>query len=106
MPHLRVESARLAVGVVSPAKTSAQWRRQAPAYDRAVRVVEALRESWSGGPLVVAHIHPDTHVVSIILHGDRSDTANADRRLRGYHAGGWVQETTCGVTVWRKVVHR
>lgn len=91
--------------------TTAQWRREVPAYDRAFRAVESLLSSgpaWAGR--VIAHLHPDTRVVSILVRGPGSGalTAPADEHLRtlGYRAGGWVRETTCGVEVWRKVVAR
>lgn len=90
------------------AKTTAQWRREVPAYDRAIRAVEDLHKAWPGrAPRIIAHIHPDTRVVSIILDGDRADTEVADRRLtgRGYRSG-WQWDTECPRAVWRKVVAR
>ena len=93
------------------AKTTAQWRREVPAYDRAIRAAERLlaaRPTWAGR--VIAHIHPDTRVVSILLRGPGSQalTAQADEDLSrlGYRPGGWAHETTCGVEVWRKDVTR
>ena len=82
------------------AKTTAQWRREFPAYDKAYRAVE--KAAWPGGPRMVAHIHPDTHVVSIILDGSAADCEKADRRL-GYPSG-WTWDTDYPRAVWRKVV--
>jgi hypothetical protein len=92
-------------------KTTAQWRREVPAYDRAVRAVEALRANWAGKgrlPHIVAHIHPDTRIVSIILHGHPGDRDDADRQLerRGYQAGGWAAERGYDHQIWRKSVAR
>jgi hypothetical protein len=93
------------------AKTTAQWRREVPAYDKAIRAAEhllAARPTWAGR--VIAHIHPDTLVVSILLRGPGSGslTSPADRLLAkfGYRTGGWAYEDTHGVEVWRKTVAR
>lgn len=53
-------------------RTPAQWRKEVPAYDQAVRDVENLRRNWPGrgrAPHVVAHLDPDTRQVSFILRG-------------------------------------
>lgn len=86
-------------------KTTAQWRREHPAYDLAYRAVEALRATQRL-PHTVAHIHPDTHHVSIILHGTQAHTSIADGLLYdfGIPAGSWRQETGYGVQYWRKRV--
>jgi hypothetical protein len=54
---------------VTRAKTTAQWRREVPAYDRMCRDVEQIthRLPFGGGRAAVAHIHPDTRTVSFIL---------------------------------------
>ncbi len=44
-------------------KTAAQWRGEVPAYDRACAHADALRKHWSGH-LIVAHLDPETLVVS------------------------------------------
>jgi hypothetical protein len=88
------------------AKTTAQWRREVPAYDKAIRAVEAVSAAWPGqAPRLIAHIHPDTRIVSIIMDGSGKDCDTADSRLvhRGY-ARGWVWDTTYARAVWRKVV--
>nr|WP_221374450.1 hypothetical protein [Actinoplanes polyasparticus] len=89
------------------AKTLAQWRREFPAYDTAIRAVEALRGTRLV-PHTVAHIHPDTHTVSILLHGSRRNTETADRLLHdfGYPAGGWALEAGHDHEIWRKRVAR
>jgi hypothetical protein len=94
------------------AKSTAQWRREVPAYDKAVRAAEHLLKTcpdWAGR--VIAHIHPDTLVVSILLRGPESlaMTSHADRLLTdsfNYRPGGWSHENTHGVEVWRKDVTR
>jgi hypothetical protein len=93
------------------ARTVAQWRKAVPAFDKAHRAVEDLRTNWPASrvPHLVAHIHPDTRIVSIVLHGNRGQRDAADTMLTdryGYPLGGWQQETVHGVTVWRKVVAR
>jgi hypothetical protein len=53
-------------------KTAAQWRREVPEYDDAIRCVEKLARNWpapSRAPHVVAHLDPDTRQVSFILRG-------------------------------------
>jgi hypothetical protein len=82
--------------------TTAQWRREVPAYDKAIRAVEAVAASWPARPRMIAHIHPDTRVVSIILDGSDADCTTADRKL-GYPAG-WKWDTDYPRAVWRKVV--
>jgi hypothetical protein len=54
---------------MSCAKTTAQWRREVPAYDRMCRDVEAIahRLPFGGGRGAVAHIDPNTRTVSFIL---------------------------------------
>lgn len=51
------------------AKTTAQWRREVPAYDRMIRDVEQVtgRLPFGNGRAAVAHIDPDTRTVSFIL---------------------------------------
>lgn len=51
------------------AKTTAQWRREVPAYDRMCSDVEVLAPHlpFGGGRAAVAHIDPDTHRVSFIV---------------------------------------
>jgi hypothetical protein len=96
---------------VTRAKTTAQWRKEVPAYDRAIRAVEGLIANWPGQRRnIVAHIHPDTRVVSIILHGNRADCATADRLLAYANpamAGrAWQPETFQGHSYFRKVTQR
>lgn len=94
---------------MAEAKTTAEWRREVPAYDKAFRAAESL---LAAGPAwdrrVVAHLHPDTRVVSILLRGPGSGalTGRADGFLArfGYRPGGWVSESVSGVEVWRKAV--
>ncbi len=53
-------------------KTVAQWRREVPAYDQAIRDVETLQRNWPGRsrpPHVVAHLDESTGQVSFILRG-------------------------------------
>lgn len=54
---------------MSRAKTTAQWRREVPAYDRMCRDVEQIthRLPFGNGRAAVAHIDPDTRTVSFIL---------------------------------------
>lgn len=88
-------------------KTTRQWRREVPAYDRLIRDVEALIASWPGQPpRIIAHLNPDTIGLSIILDGTGADCATADRLLipRGYRPG-WKFDTTVH-PVWRKAVAR
>lgn len=54
------------------AKTVAQWRREVPEYDQAIRDVERLARNWPGHarpPHLVAHLDEDTGQVSFILRG-------------------------------------
>lgn len=92
---------------MSRAKTTAQWRREVPNYDRAIRAVEAAIQNWPSRrpPRVIAHIHPDTRVVSIILDGSEAQTKVADVLLvsTGYRHG-WQWDTGNARPVWRKVV--
>jgi hypothetical protein len=86
------------------AKTTAQWRREVPAYDKAIRAVESAVKAWPGGPRMIAHVHPDTRVVSLILDGTEADCEHADRLLA--YRSGWAWDTTYGHPVWRKTVTR
>jgi hypothetical protein len=95
------------------AKGVAYWRREVPAFDKANRAIDLLIAAdlgWAHGQSVIAHIHPDTLAVSILLRGAGSQAlvAKADERLSklGYRKGGWVHENTFGVEVWRKDVTR
>ena len=51
------------------AKTTAQWRREVPAYDRMIHDVERVtgRLPFGHGRAAIAHINPDTRTVSFIL---------------------------------------
>ena len=57
---------------------------------------------------MVAHIHPDTWVISIVLHGTEEQTRIADEKLTRldtwFTAGGWAQEELDGYFYWRKTV--
>jgi len=55
--------------------TTAQWRREVPAYDRMCRDVTATagRLPFGNGRAAVAHINPDTRVVSFILRVTEAD---------------------------------
>jgi hypothetical protein len=90
-------------------KTTAQWRRDVPAYDRAIRMVEAMHAGWPARrvPRSVAHLDPETLTVSIILDGTDADCDLADQWLTscGYRAG-WVWDTRYERPVWRKTVTR
>ncbi len=91
---------------MSRAKTTAQWRREVPAYDRACKAVQKLRTANGGhghGPRTIAHLDPDTRTVSIILDGSADDCTAADRVLP-YAAGGWRWDTSTPRPVWRKRV--
>jgi hypothetical protein len=93
------------------AKTVAAWRREVPVYDKAVRDVQDLLTGWPSlrRPRLVAHIDPNTHVVSIIVDGDKNQFHTADSTLinrYGYRPGGWAEETAYGRTFWRKTVTR
>jgi len=107
VPHLRVDTVVPVVVAVSRAKTTAQWRREVPAYDTAIRAVEAAVKGWPAGraPRMIAHLHPDTHVVSIILDGSEGDTRVADVLLTstGYRRG-WEWDASYPRAVWRKTV--
>lgn len=90
-----------------PGKTTAQWRREVPAYDQLIRAVQRLAANWPGtgsAPRIIAHLNPDTRVVSVILDGTAEECSLADQRLAtlGYRPG-WVFDTTVH-PVWRKVV--
>jgi hypothetical protein len=93
---------------VTRAKTTAQWRREVPAFDRAHKAVVALIANWPGCPRMTDHLNEDTLVVSIILHGNRADCSTADRLLDRLHyadlAGRrWVAESFQGHAFFRKV---
>lgn len=66
------------------AKTTAQWRREVPAYDRMCRDVDLLAPHlpFGGGRAAVAHIDPDTRAVSFIVRVTEADLP-ALRRLVG-----------------------
>lgn len=89
---------------MSRPKTLAQWRREFPAYDEAIRAVEAAATVWPRAPRMIAHIHPDTHIVSIVLDGSEKDCAAADRLLP--YRDGWDRDNAHARAVWRKVVAR
>jgi hypothetical protein len=96
---------------VTRAKTVAEWQRDVPVYDKAVRDVTHLLDNWPDWrvPRLVAHIDPDTRRVSIVLHGDRVQLEVAAAELvgrYGYQPGGWAEETAHGLTFWRKTVTR
>lgn len=93
---------------MTAAKTPAQWRREVPAYDKAYRAVKAMLAEWPGRPPhMVAHLNPDTRVVSIVLHGDRTDAVDFYLAARfDYPTGGWTQEHIQGVTIRRKTLTR
>lgn len=92
------------------ARTAAQWRREVPAYDQAWTSVEILRVRWPGAgriPHMVAHIHPDSRVVSIVLHGTADECDAADRRLlREFPQATWRLIPDLDRQAWRKVVSR
>ncbi|WP_203823117.1 hypothetical protein [Paractinoplanes ferrugineus] len=92
-------------------KTTAQWRREVPAYDKAIRAVEQLLKSWPPSPHglpLVAHLDPDTRVVSIVLHGTPRQANDADRELFqwGFAGGSWTWEQHGDVRFLRKTVAR
>lgn len=87
------------------AKTPAQWQREVPAYDTAVRAVEAVRATGRFGR-TEADIDPGTRVVSILLHSSHTQACVVDQLLADYGipARGWRLEGGHGHEIWRKEI--
>lgn len=89
------------------AKTPAQWRREIPAYDTALRAVEAVVATRRFGHMV-AHLDPDTLAVSLVLHGSHTQACVVDELLHdfGIPPRGWVLVDGYDHEIWRKEITR
>jgi hypothetical protein len=88
-----------------------QLRREIPAFDRACRVAEQLRQDWPGPGRQVfmnAHCEEDVRQVSFVIRGGSAERAEADRVLSGLgYKPGWVSMMPdLDPPAWRKVIAR